>query len=482
MVAKASMSHTAQNFGRQKSLKAFTHALAQASTKSHIIMDDIQSISPLPSDAPLTDCISIMPSQEDSQPPQDPPLDCHVIVSTMNPAARRGRRMAKSKSRALCPFSVVTVSTKRKRKRDTREIEQERWQGSPFEPKGRFSTHDTMDLTYIVEPHKGWSDMTRYNRPSVKKVQYYNDDFVYVATQRAIAQQKSSGLLQLADCWVAKILEIRARDQHHVYARVYWMYSPDDLPSKALENNKLISGRQAYHGQNEFISVDVIDAVSVVMRAQVRQWVESDDEAVQDSLYWRQTVDLTCYCKMPANPDKTLIGCSNPSCDQWLHYECLLHACLMSVYEQLGTDKPHKTELASKGKTVVNPQPDVQAKIAAKEDDTTKPAAGEKESEKPYSKLECTNGLTSQPAGTPEIATEVMEVAHDKLNQSEHITESGRKERGNGAPYAGLFDAKLRLDRNQAVWEVADLRQNIPCGDREWELDVKCLVCGSTIT
>ncbi|PWI64318.1 hypothetical protein PCL_11289 [Purpureocillium lilacinum] len=89
------------------------------------------------------------------------------------------------------------------------------------------------------------------------------DDFVYVATQRAIAQQKSSGLLQLADCWVAKILDIRARDQHHVYARVYWMYSPDDLPSKALENNKLISGRQAYHGQNEFIAsnhMDVIDA------------------------------------------------------------------------------------------------------------------------------------------------------------------------------------------------------------------------------
>ncbi|OAQ74398.1 hypothetical protein VFPFJ_10944 [Purpureocillium lilacinum] len=188
---------------------------------------------------------------------------------------------------------------------------------------------------------------------------------------------------------------------------------------------------------------------------------------------------------MPANPDKTLIGCSNPSCDQWLHYECLLHACPMSVYEQLGTDKPHKTELASKGKTVVNPQPGVQAQIAAKEDDTTKPAAGEKESEKPYSKLECTYGLTSQPAqpaGTPEKATEVMEVAHDKLNQSEHITESGTKERANGAPYAGLFDAKLRLDRNQAVWEVADLRQNIPCGDREWELDVKCLVCGSTIT
>ena len=126
-------------------------------------MDDIQSISPLTSDAPLSDSISIMPSQEDSQPPQDPPLHCHVIVSTMNPAAGRGRRMAKGKNRAQCPFSVVTVSTKRKRKRDTRETEQQLLQRSPFQPKGRFLTHDTMDLAYIVEPHKRWSDMTRYN-------------------------------------------------------------------------------------------------------------------------------------------------------------------------------------------------------------------------------------------------------------------------------------------------------------------------------
>ncbi|OAQ67503.1 bromo adjacent like protein [Purpureocillium lilacinum] len=453
-------------------------------------MDDIQSISPLTSDAPLSDSISIMPSQEDSQPRQDPPLHCHVIVSTMNPAAGRGRRMAKGKNRAQCPFSVVTVSSKRKRKRDTRETEQELLQRSPFQPKGRFLTHDTMDLAYIVEPHKRWSDMTRYNTPSVNSVKYYNEDFVYVATDRAIAQHKTSdggselhGLLQLADCWVAKILEIRARDQHHVYARICWMYSPNDLPSKALDNNKLVSGRQAYHGQNELIASN-----------HSHQWISSRLSvllcALKSGSGWSRTMKR---CKIRCTGGKHLTverlssryDLRDPiyiCCDQWLHYECLLHACLMSVYEQLGTDKPHKTELALKGKTVVNPQPDVQAKIAAKEDDTTKPAAGEKESEKPYSKLECTNGLTSQPAGTPEIATEVMEVAHDKLNQSEHITESGRKERGNGAPYAGLFDAKLRLDRNQAVWEVADLRQNIPCGDREWELDVKCLVCGSTIT
>ncbi len=163
MVAEPSMSRTAQNFGKVEKPKSLHSRACSTATKSHIMMDDIQSISPLPSDAPLSDSISVMPSQEDSQPPQDPPLHCHVIVSTMNPAAGGGRRMAKGKSRAQCPFSVVTVSTKRKRKRGARHAEQELLQRSPFEPRGRFLTHDTMDVAYIVEPHKWWSGMTRCN-------------------------------------------------------------------------------------------------------------------------------------------------------------------------------------------------------------------------------------------------------------------------------------------------------------------------------
>ncbi|KAJ6442476.1 hypothetical protein O9K51_03651 [Purpureocillium lavendulum] len=179
----------------------------------------------------------------------------------MKPATGQRRRKSSSKARAQCPFSVVILSTKRKRKRDARETEHGLLQRSPFEPKGKFSTHDTLDLAYVVEPHKRWSDMTRYSSFILNSVKYYNEEFVYVATDRAIARQRAinvdsepHGLLQLTDCWVAKLLEIRARDQHHVYARVCWMYSPDDLPSSALGNNKLSSGRQPYHGQNELIA------------------------------------------------------------------------------------------------------------------------------------------------------------------------------------------------------------------------------------
>ncbi|QBZ53295.1 hypothetical protein PoMZ_08970 [Pyricularia oryzae] len=35
---------------------------------------------------------------------------------------------------------------------------------SPFIPPGKFATHDTMDVSYTVEPAKEWKRMTRYNR------------------------------------------------------------------------------------------------------------------------------------------------------------------------------------------------------------------------------------------------------------------------------------------------------------------------------
>ncbi len=56
------------------------------------------------------------------------------------------------------------------------------------------------------------------------------------------------------DDWVARILEIRASDEHHVYARVYWMYWPDELPQGTHDGRKTIQGRQPYHGLNELVA------------------------------------------------------------------------------------------------------------------------------------------------------------------------------------------------------------------------------------
>ncbi len=62
-------------------------------------------------------------------------------------------------------------------------------------------------------------------------------------------RKKKSG-----DDWVARILEIRASDEHHVYARVCWMYWPDELPQGTRAGKKAIRGRQPYHGINELVA------------------------------------------------------------------------------------------------------------------------------------------------------------------------------------------------------------------------------------
>lgn len=57
-----------------------------------------------------------------------------------------------------------------------------------------------------------------------------------------------------ANYWVAQILEVRASDAFHVYARVYWMYWPEELPLGTLDGKRKIAGRQPYHGQHELVA------------------------------------------------------------------------------------------------------------------------------------------------------------------------------------------------------------------------------------
>lgn len=57
--------------------------------------------------------------------------------------------------------------------------------------------------------------------------------------------------------------------------------------------------------------MDVINVVSVAMRAVVNHWVESDDEQVQESLYWRQAFDCrTSQLSVPRLP----LGAAHATC------------------------------------------------------------------------------------------------------------------------------------------------------------------------
>ncbi|CAK7266981.1 hypothetical protein SEPCBS57363_002369 [Sporothrix epigloea] len=299
-------------------------------------------------------------------------------------------------SQAECPFTVrvldprdkeLRTKSKKRRKRRYASSDTGDYSGdddgnhkillqrAPFEPRGDFVTHSDMDVHYVVEPADHWASLTRYNSFVLNGLKFFCEGFIAVANDASLELQESgmpAGLGHAAaagaagtqgdggprkrtqDDWVARVLEIRASDEHHVYARVFWMYWPDELPPGTHYGKRMVQGRQPYHGASELIAsnhMDVINVVSVTSMASVNHLNEDKDDDVQNALYWRQALDVRtmelssvegiCNCNQPANPDKMLVGCSNDSCAKWIHEECLKHYALMRVYERLGHNKPH---------------------------------------------------------------------------------------------------------------------------------------------
>ncbi|OAQ58987.2 BAH domain-containing protein [Pochonia chlamydosporia 170] len=213
----------------------------------------------------------------------------------------RRRRAKNHENTADCPFKVTRVLVPPDEKlhyattqgRVDSRGRLERLQQSPFDPPGAFKSHRTMNLSYSIAPHKPWYEMRRYN--SFVRVKFLVDDFVYVSNDTTIERQMgTTNDLDQLDYWVAKILEIRASDEYHVYARIYWMYSPDDLPRDVLDGDNLVGERRYIYSQNELVAsnhMDIINVVSVVGKADVPEFGQKDDDKIQSGLYWRRAFD-----------------------------------------------------------------------------------------------------------------------------------------------------------------------------------------------
>lgn len=99
---------------------------------------------------------------------------------------------------------------------------------------------------------------------------------------------------QPKDFWVARILQVRAKNAQHVYALVAWMYWPEELPAPKVRAEDQLhkdGGKRKYHGSHELVAsnyMDVLDVLSFAGKAEVNQWLEEDDN-LQYKLYWRQT-------------------------------------------------------------------------------------------------------------------------------------------------------------------------------------------------
>ncbi|KAM0540029.1 hypothetical protein ACHAO7_011596 [Fusarium culmorum] len=407
---------------------------------------------------------------------------------------------------AECPFKISYVSepscthqerhNNKKRKRDSQDDNKRvRIQISPFSPTGSFKTHNIMDLYYTVEPGKQWQDMTRYNSFVLNSIKYYSEGFVYVANESTVKHQKDTndgkgGCKESSNEWVARILEIRASDEHRVYARVYWMYWPDELPPGTIDRKKTVKGRQPYHGTNELIAsnhMDIINVVSVTAPATVNQWIESDDDEIEPALYWRQaynyiTSQLSDNMQMRNShePRQEAIECPSSECGQWMHHECLTHDVLMQVYQRLGTDKPHRTEGAvlneENAEEAIHPQ---------------SPADAEEKEIQPT--IDVRSGGTQGNIHVKEVVRETVlepKSSTPKPTPSKYIiatsakrlAKNGRKKKAKDyKPYAGLYDADFNMQEGPAAWEIRDLRENVTGGERSWTEKAYCLICSTGI-
>ncbi|KAI0848933.1 hypothetical protein F5Y00DRAFT_78374 [Daldinia vernicosa] len=418
--------------------------------------------------------------------------------------ARKRPRPEPEESQAECPFSVIHPDPNEKEKKAKRRRQESEdhpqpkilLQASPFAPMGKFKDpNNTMDRHYQVQPYQKWMDMTRYNSFVLNGVKYWSEGFIFVANSSTIERQKNPGeALQPRkksdDDWVARILEIRAADEHHVYARVYWMYWPDELPVGTQDGKKLIQGRQWYHGANELIAsnhMDVINVVSVTAAATVNQWDETNEDEVQPALYWRQAFDvrsmelssaeLRCKCNRPENPDKRLFGCSNEECKKWLHDECLIHEALLKTYKRLGTDKPHKPtpvkeeEAGEAAKRPLSPSETGAAQTAEQSIDV-KP----EEQQQTIELADVENALPAIKAESTSVS-----VATSKPKPRGRPRKSGVDGPTAAKPYEGLFEGVIQSDLSPPVLEITDLRESVTGGDKSWTEPLHCLICDHEI-
>lgn len=379
------------------------------------------------------------------------------------------------------PFTIEYPNTNadkksKKRRRDDSAVTKQtsEIQESPFAPRGQFKDPGhKMDRHYKVLPTEEWNEMIRYNSFVINGVRYSKGSCVFVANSSTIHMSRNPAQVLRAtdksqEDWVAHILEIKAKDADHVYARVYWMYWPDELPDRSVYHGRLVKGRQPYHGINEVVAsnhMDIINVISVTSPATVEQWDERNEDDVQRALYWRQALDVCtmelssvlerCICKEPENPDKVLISCSNEKCGIWLHADCLAQKCLMATWERLGPFKPH---------------------IAVKQEQVAHSPGRTAVSGQAFVDIKTEKGVNSQSTyyavRRGDLAS-LSAVPKKSRGRPKKPSSSDEEE-----PYE--FTAVIINDpENPAVIEITDLRD--VGGESSWRETLKCLGCGETI-
>ncbi|KAF2464092.1 uncharacterized protein BDR25DRAFT_297165 [Lindgomyces ingoldianus] len=317
------------------------------------------------------------------------------------------------------------------------------------------------DLNYEILPAEYWEATSRYRKFTILKETFSVDDFVFIKA----SEEQDPDPNATVKGWVAKVLEVRAGDEQHVFLRVYWMYRPEDLPK----------GRQPYHGENELIAsnyMQIVDATTVDSKAEVKHWVEqSNQNEVLDpnQLFWRQTLNVVpglenpklkgktviselpthCIDNTPCNPDKLLIQC--PHCNTWLHGPCLENDAIDNEYK---SHNIHSGASAGLGKQEpTNSQP-------------TTPSASQANSKKRRrsSGITSANGTPTKRGRKKSVLTGRAASTFQPARISEDL----------------FFSAQVvMLESEKVQMIITDERPNQ--GKKTWEAPLRCLKCGEDI-
>ncbi|KAH8797648.1 hypothetical protein F5884DRAFT_251688 [Xylogone sp. PMI_703] len=185
-------------------------------------------------------------------------------------------------------IKYLANSSNRKLSKEKQQlINHAEFQVSPFVTKGN---KGDLDQFFTVVPILAWSSMKTYANFIMRGKLYTKNDFVYVKGEGASPEhEEEHGHESL---WVARMLQIRAKDPQHVYALVAWMFWKHQLPYKESKQANVSDLKMTtYYGNNELIAsnyMDVLDVLSIEDKAEVNDWLEESNEEHQLSeLYWR---------------------------------------------------------------------------------------------------------------------------------------------------------------------------------------------------
>ncbi|KAL7269341.1 hypothetical protein RUND412_008004 [Rhizina undulata] len=375
---------------------------------------------------------------------------------------------------ADCPFSVEYRSSRKSlqkgKKAKRHRTGDSEASGPP--PKQELDQSPPEDSTvYTVKPKKLWDTLKKYRNFVVGTENFALNEYIFV-NHSNIPHGVDLATTDDTKFWVARVLEIRAVDESHVYLRVYWLYWPEELPG----------GRQPYHGQKELIAsnhMEIIDAMTVSGRANVKHWMELDEDEELPDLFWRQKFDFQtqslmrsnvstpqevrehCRCHRYYNPDKLMYGC--PHCKTWLHEECIIDDVRQKLYNRLAN--PATSAAAEKAEEHENVEPEVKP-------DT--PAPKKRGRKSLLSSIVATktsaNAKNGSPAKAPTPAKTPVKSAKAVKEEAENMFEVKIKPSVTGPTMAVIRNLRAARGKETAGDEGV------------WEEEVCCLLCNGIVS